>query len=569
MKLLKAKKIYQVDEEFKVADSVVIDGEKIVDTGSFEDLKAQYPDAEVNLEHENEVIYPGFIEPHTHLMGGVLPGGMILVDVIDWEVGDKLFAATTKKEEIFDRIHEDIKLHPEKQCHFAMGLYEPIHGIVTVEDLNAQNFGAPVVLVTNSTHAWYFNDEATELLGPELMELVPAGTYGLGTTDAGTFSGVLKEVAVQIGLAVLFKYLITPEVFMAGIKFQYDSNMKKGVTTLVDMAWGLGGPLDQQSLGAMANFPQRLGLVHHWIAKAKEIYNEDISVEQNRAQIFEAIKSDYEQNSFDVNNKRFTTKGVKYFADGAIIDLEVINTVPDLISGEEPEWNHDFRTKNIHHGLETMKSDIAEFFKNDFMFHVHTQGDKANQIMLQIFTDLQGEYGTKHNKMSIEHFSFANDKVFELMDVENSLYISGLPHYGYYFYDSWLKSGHVPESIVQTLSSFKKAIESGATLSLHSDFMNFPTDPLACLYFATNKIIKSTGETYNDQAISMKDALKGITINAAKNNQLDYQIGSIEPGKLADFTILDVDIFEMDEKELLSTNAKSIYVGGIKYEYGK
>lgn len=566
MKLLKAKKVYLVDEDFSIANSVLIDGEKIVEAGDFDELKSKYADAEIVMDHENQVIYPGFIEPHTHFMGGVLPGGTVLVDVMDWEIEGKVYKATSTKEEIYDRIREDIKDHPEKSCHFVMGLYEPIHGEIGSKDLNEENFGAPVVLITNSTHAWYFNQEAIDLFGKELEDNIPNGTYGFDTDEKGKFLGCLKEVSVQLAVPILTKYLVTPEVFKRGIKMQYDYNMKKGVTTLVDMAWGLGGPLDQQSLAAMENFPQRLGKVNHWIAIAKKVYNKELSMEENRKNIFEYIKNEYEVENFEKDNKRFTTKGVKFFADGAIIDLEVINSVPDLITHKTPEWNHDFRVGENKHGLETMKDDMDVFFKNDYMIHVHTQGDKANEIMVGMFKDLQGKYGVEHNKMSIEHFSFSNDKVFELMESENPMYISGLPHYGYYFHKSWKESGHVPGEIVDTITSFKKALDKGATLSLHSDFMNFPTDPLACMYFANKKLNRDSGVDYNDQAISMEDALKGITINAAKNNQLDQYIGSIEPGKLADLTVLDDDIFDIDSEKLLSTDAKGIYIGGQYYK---
>ncbi len=566
MKLLKAKKIYLVDENFSTTNALVIEDDKILDTGDFEELKNKYPTAEIILDHENQVIYPGFIEPHTHFMGGVLPGGTVLVDVMDWEVDGKVYTATSTKEEIYERIREDIKNYPEKKCHFVMGLYEPIHGAVRAKDLDEQKFCAPVILITNSTHAWYFNKEAIDLLGGELEESIPNGTYGFATDENGKFTGTLKEVSVQLAVPTLMKYLATPEVFKRGIKMQYDSNMKKGITTIVDMAWGLGGPLDQASLDAMNNFPQRLGKVNHWIAIAKKVYDKELSKEENRKNIFEYIKKEYEKEGFDKNNKRFTAKGVKFFADGAIIDLEVINSVPDLITNETPEWNHDLRIGEKHHGLDTMKDDMDLFFSNDYMIHVHTQGDKANEIMVGMFKELQEKHGVEHNKMSLEHFSFSNDEVFKLMESENPMYISGLPHYGYYFHKSWKESGHVPGYIVDTITSFKKAIDKGATLALHSDFMNFPTDPLACLYFANKKLCRDTGVDYNDQAISMEDALKGITINAAKNHQLESEIGSIEKGKLADLTILDVDLFDIEPECLLSTDAKGIYVGGEYYK---
>ncbi|HIP76488.1 MAG TPA: metal-dependent hydrolase, partial [Psychromonas hadalis] len=90
-----------------------------------------------------------------------------------------------------------------------------------------------------------------------------------------------------------------------------------------------------------------------------------------------------------------------------------------------------------------------------------------------------------------------------------------------------------------------------------------PTNPMMGAYISMTRLDIDGHIVLPEEAISREDALRAITSEAASQQQLD-QIGTLEKGKLADFTVLDFDWMH-DDLELLKTlNAKACYVGGEK-----
>jgi hypothetical protein len=90
------------------------------------------------------------------------------------------------------------------------------------------------------------------------------------------------------------------------------------------------------------------------------------------------------------------------------------------------------------------------------------------------------------------------------------------------------------------------AVRAGIPFSLHSDMPMAPAEPLKYMWAAVNRISTSGRVVGPDQRISAEDALEGITIGAAYSLQLEDEIGSIEPGKLANFTILEENPLTVD-----------------------
>jgi len=101
----------------------------------------------------------------------------------------------------------------------------------------------------------------------------------------------------------------------------------------------------------------------------------------------------------------------------------------------------------------------------------------------------------------------------------------------------------------------------GIPLSFHSDLPMAPADPLNLAWCAVNRLTPSGRVACPDQRISVHDALRAVTIEAAYSWRMENELGSIAPGKLANFTVLGEDPYAVDPARL-----KDIPVLGTVYE---
>lgn len=98
-------------------------------------------------------------------------------------------------------------------------------------------------------------------------------------------------------------------------------------------------------------------------------------------------------------------------------------------------------------------------------------------------------------------------------------------------------------------------------MSLHSDFAMAPAEPLLLAWVAVNRIVASGKVMNPEQKISVYDAMKGVTITAARTFEMEHEIGSIKKGKQATFTLLEQNPFKIDPVKI-----KDIPVAGIVYK---
>jgi predicted amidohydrolase YtcJ len=96
---------------------------------------------------------------------------------------------------------------------------------------------------------------------------------------------------------------------------------------------------------------------------------------------------------------------------------------------------------------------------------------------------------------------------------------------------------------------------------LHSDFTIAPMQPLLLAWIAANRVTEGGGVMGPEERLTLDQALRGITTNAAYVLGMEQEVGSIEPGKKADFTVLADDPYELDPMKL-----KDIPIAGTVFE---
>ena len=112
---------------------------------------------------------------------------------------------------------------------------------------------------------------------------------------------------------------------------------------------------------------------------------------------------------------------------------------------------------------------------------------------------------------------------------------------------------------------WRKLIASGAALAHGSDFPVERPDPLLGFYAAITRQDpdgQPPGGWAPDQRLTRTEALRAMTLGAAFAAHAERDLGSIEPGKLADFVVLSRDIMQVDPRDVLSTTIVRTVVGG-------
>jgi predicted amidohydrolase YtcJ len=120
---------------------------------------------------------------------------------------------------------------------------------------------------------------------------------------------------------------------------------------------------------------------------------------------------------------------------------------------------------------------------------------------------------------------------------------------------------------IQGAYAWRKLLETGARIANGSDFPVEHPNPFYGLHASVTRQDQQNeppGGWYSEENMSLVEALASFTIDAAYAGHQEGELGSLEPGKKADFIILDRDIFAVSPTELWQTRVYETWVNGVK-----
>jgi len=177
---------------------------------------------------------------------------------------------------------------------------------------------------------------------------------------------------------------------------------------------------------------------------------------------------------------------------------------------------------------------------------IHAIGDRANDLILSIFEQVEKENGARDRRFRIEHAQhirpqdiqrFARDKVIASMQPYHAID------------DGRWAEKRIGKERAKTTYAFRSLLDAGATLAFGTDWTVAPLNPLLSIYGAvTRRTIdgKNPGGWVPEQKISVDEAVRAYTTGSAYAEFQEQQKGTIAAGKLADLVILSQDIFKID-----------------------
>ncbi len=206
---------------------------------------------------------------------------------------------------------------------------------------------------------------------------------------------------------------------------------------------------------------------------------------------------------------------------------------------------------------------IEKAHQNGYQTGTHAIGDKGVNWVLNAIERAQKKYGTKGLRHRVEHAQIvvpSDVPRFKQLGVIASMQPTHCTT------DMRFCEIRIGPERSKNAYIWKSLLDAGAHLAFGTDWPVEPLDPMRGLYSAvTRKNIEAgtpEGGWFPGQRLTMADSVRLYTLGAAYASFEEKSKGSIEAGKLADFTVLSKDIYRVDPKEILTTEALYTILGG-------
>jgi predicted amidohydrolase YtcJ len=523
-----AKRIVTMEPALPTATAVAVSGDRIVAVGTVEDLQPwiEAKGARVDETFFDSIMLPGFIDPHLHPSLPAVLTQFPFIAPDDWSLPTGEFPGATTPQAYRQRLEELVARHRnDAAVPFIAWGYHPLwHGEIYREQLNDWFGDRPVMLWHRSFHELIGNDAALELLGLSGADV--AGQHGVDWQRGHFWENGLGLLLPRMA------FLFDPARYGAGMVNFLEMLHRGGVTTAMDMGVGIyGDPLGETALVRHAfeesEAPSRIVLT----PIISDFLQRGVSPGEALTQIAEWTENSSGRVLFDNH--------FKLMMDGAIFSGLSQFAFPGYLDGHSGQWMAP---------LEVTYQWAEVFWNAGFQLHAHTNGDGSAAALIDIVRQLQLESPRLDHRLTLEHFAYATeDQVRQMAAL--GMVVSANPYYQYIlsdiYADRWLGPDRARSMV--PLGALKRA---GVPFTLHSDSPMAPLSPLTLAWAAVNRVTINGNANHTAQRISVDDAMRAITIDAAWIMRWEDRVGSIRAGKLADFVVLEEDPYKVETRRL-------------------
>jgi predicted amidohydrolase YtcJ len=514
--LIKNALVYTVNNHFSTADAFVVSSGKIVAVGRGDTLEQKYSARQV-IDAGGKPIYPGFIDAHTHFFHyGLGLQEVKLNKTKSWrDVIDSVNAYARKNSEGWiigngwDQNKWKVKQFPNKAKLDSMF---PVR---------------PVMLNRIDGHAIIVNQAALNIAGIKPGQTIAGGKI---ETIKGKLTGILIDNAQ--GLIRRKIPLPTDQMTESALLDAQGNCFAVGLTTVDDCG------LPYTMVGTIAELQHKGALKMRMYVMLSD--NAD-----NYAYLFK--RGVYK-------TPRLNVRAFKIYADGALGSRGACLLKP---YSDQKNWRGFLLSSQQH--FEDVAKKLAD---KGFQMCTHAIGDSANRVILKVYASVLK--GKNDRRWRIEHAQVLSPDDIKYFG-EYNIIPSVQPTHA--TSDMYWAGTRLGSKRLKSAYAYKQLLEQNGWIPLGTDFPVENINPMYTFYAAVERRdFKGHPEDgfQPENALTRKEALMGMTIWAAKANFEEKEKGSIEPGKYADFVILDKDIMKIDGSELPKVKVLKTFINGEK-----
>jgi predicted amidohydrolase YtcJ len=529
--------IVTVNAKNEEVQALAVQNGKIVAVGKKDAvLKGWQANTTNVVDLKGQTLMPGFVEPHIHIL-------MTAITEEIWLNLSNFSDQYDTLDTLSQKLKAALKTLPKGQWLAGFGVdpsrTKPFMAELTADVLDKVSKDVPILVMNQSGHIAYVNHKAFELAG--INDKTPnPGNGGIYMKDAqGRLTGVVVEPS-----AILSFVKKMPPPSDADLAKAMQKTAKyiasKGVTTSAEITLGLMLGLDNElklfnAVTHSDGFPIRVRAYLYGPLLSKG---------------FNTIKP-------NDGDDRLRFVGIKFVSDGSTQGITAaLNQPYDYPKGSQFRGNLDYQDEEIF-------NQIKPLFDQGWQLAIHANGDRTVEQTLNNYAKLlTGNSDPKARRLRIEHFTINTPE-----QIKRAAEMGVIPGFTIGHVDYWGEAFHNhivgPERAnrIDPSASFKK---EGARFAYHSDSPVSNVGPL-------NYITEGAGRLWQkaprkvlgpDERVSVDDAIRAVTINAAYEMFSDDKLGSLEVGKQADLVVLSANPRATPVQQIRNIKVKETWIDG-------
>ena len=477
------------------------------------------------IDGDGKILLPGLIDAHGHVMG------------LGFQQMNANLVGTQSLDEAQKRVNEYAANYPDvswiqgrgwNHTHWDIGRFP------TAEELDEIVSDRPVWLSRVDGHAGWANSKAMEMAGITAETEDPEGGKII-RDENGEPTGVFVDAAMSLVSSEI------PEPTQQEQKIAFRKALEQmrshGLTGVHDAGVGV------DTWNMYKNFADQDSLT-------TRIYG----MISGTGDTFDTLSQDGPIESYQ--NDMLALQSVKIYADGALGSRGAAMIEP---YSDDPD-NRGL----LFNSQEEMNQMVLKAMSEEFQTNVHAIGDRANRQVLNAFANAKDSLGEQGLRNRIEHAQIiALDDIprFKKLNIIASMQPTHATS------DMNMAVDRTGPERIEGGYAWQTLLDQGTVIASGSDFPVEHVNPFYGLYSAVTRQDHRgdpEGGWYPSERMNRQQAFRSFTLDAAYAAHQEDKLGSLEPGKWADFILIDRDFFEVPAMEIWQTNVLETWVAGDK-----